>query len=368
MIILLISCMKGLGGTERSTQTLAELLISRGHEIHLLGARGPLCEDIEQLGVKYFDLETHSTNLAENAKFFTTLNRLIKTYKYDCIHLQMARPTVITVLAKLFAGSQTKIIWHSRGIAARTYMYIPRIFSFMGIRAIGNCQAEQKKLIRYGFDKKRVGFLYNPCRIEQKIGSRTQFRAKYGFQSNDFVIGSLSRLHPTRGVNYAIEYFSELCELYSQKDRLFLLIAGEGKERANLMSLAAKSPASERIKFIGGIKNTEDFYAGIDLFWNPVAFIGDESAGTGNTVIEAAFQKVPTVSHDWGGVNEIVIDGETGALSPVADRKTFVKKTLDLITNIELRNKIITQALLHVSNLVSSQACVEKVEKYYLEL
>ncbi|MBT9315657.1 glycosyltransferase family 4 protein [Leptothoe spongobia] len=368
MLILLISSMKGLGGTERSTQTLSELLTGKGHEVHLLGAHGPLCDDIENLGVKYFDVETHANSVGGNIQFLNKLVELLKTYPYDCVHLQMARPVPIAVLAKQLAGSKTKIIWHSRGVHASTYQYVPRLFSSLGVRAIGNCKAEQEKLVRYGFRSDRVGFLYNPCRIEHVRGSRSQFREQYGFQDKDIVIGSLSRLNPARGVHYAINYFDELCQKHSQLDRTYLLIAGDGEERKNLEKLAAKTSVANRIKFIGGIKDTQNFYAGIDLFWNPVAFKKEESAGTGNTVIEAAFQRVPMVSHDWGGVTEIVIDGITGGVAPVGGSTEFVEKTVNLLTDKEFQNSVVEKAFGHVSKLVGSAACVEKVEHYYLKL
>ncbi len=368
MIILLISSMSALGGTERSTQTLSELLTGRGHEVHLLGARGPLCKEIEALGVKYVDLETHSNRFTDNVTLLKTLTKLLKTYRYDCVHVQMARPIPIAFLANRLAGSPAKIIWHSRGIKAATYKYIPRLFSAMGVRAIGNCKAEQEKLVRYGFRADRVGFVYNPCRIEHVCGSRANFREKYGFQKDDVVIGSLSRLHPDRGVDYAINYFNRLCNTYPELGRLFFVIAGDGEDREKLKQQAAQSAAADRIIFLGAIKDTQDFYNGIDLFWNPVAFKGDQSAGTGNTLIEAGFQKVASVSHNWGGVGEIIIDGVTGGLSEIGEEEVFVQKTVDLLADERYRNETIEQAFSHVSKLVGSAACVEKVEHYYREL
>ena len=301
-------------------------------------------------------------------RFLNQLVELLKTYSYDCVHLQMARPVPIAVLAKRLAGSQTKIIWHSRGIHASTYKYVPRLFSRMGVRAIGNCKAEQEKLVRYGYRPDRVGFLYNPCRIEHTRGVRSKFRNRYGFQEGDTVIGSLSRLNPARGVHYAIQYFDDLCQTYPQLDRMFLLIAGDGEERENLERQAAGTSAANRIRFIGAIKDTQNFYAGIDLFWNPVAFKKEESAGTGNTIIEAAFQKVPMVSHDWGGVSEIVIDGITGGIAPIGDSKKFVQKTAALLTDTDFQTSVVDQAFSHVSNLVGSVACTKKVEHYYAQL
>ena len=368
MLILLVSSMAALGGTERSTQTLSELLTGRGHDVHLLGTRGPLCKDIEALGVKYFNVPTHSNNPLDNLKLLSALTDLLKTYPYDCVHLQMARPVPIAVLAKQMARSSAKIIWHSRGIRARTYKYVPKLFSSLGVRAIGNCKAEQEKLVRYGFTEDRVGYLYNPCRIEHVKGSREAFRAAQGFGPEDTVIGSLSRLHPDRGVHYTINYFDQLCQQHPELGQVYFVIAGDGQSRAQLERQAAQSRAADRIRFIGAIKDTQNFYAGIDLFWNPVAFQGDQSAGTGNTVIEAAFQKAPMVSHDWGGVSEIVIDGVTGGLTEIGDQENFVQKTASLLSDKAYRESTIDNAFSHVSELVGSAACVEKLEQYYVKL
>lgn len=368
MLVLLITSMSALGGTERSTQTLSELLTARGHEVHLLGARGPLCKDIERLGVKYFDVDTHPSGLSGNLTYLNRLTELLKTYSYDCIHLQMARPVPIAALAKALSRSKAKLIWHSRGIHAATYRYVPKLFSAMGVRAIGNCKAEQEKLVRYGFKADRVGYLYNPCRIEHIRGSRSAFRDRYGFSAEETVIGSLSRLHPDRGVDHSIHYFEQLCKTHLELGPLRFAIGGDGESRAALEQLAARTKVAKQIQFLGGIKSTQDFYAGIDLFWNPVAFKGDQSAGTGNTVIEAAFQRVPMVSHDWGGVTEIVIDGMTGGVTKIGDRDAFVEKTAELLSDRAYREATIENAFERVSTLVGSATCVEKVEQYYRDL
>lgn len=368
MLILLVSSMSALGGTERSTQTLSELLTARGHEVHLLGTQGPLCQDIQRLGVKFFEVQTHSNNPLDSVAFVRRLAKLLKTYDYDCIHLQMARPVPLAAIAKLLSGSGAKIIWHSRGIHATTYKYVPRLLSAMGVRAIGNCKAEQEKLVRYGFAENRVGYFYNPCRIEHKRGSRSAFRAQHGFEEGDIVIGSLSRLHAHRGVDYAIRYFDKLCREHADLGQLFLLIAGDGEDRAKLEAQAARSDVGEKIVFIGAIKDTQDFYAGIDLFWNPVAFKAEESAGTGNTIIEAGFQRVPMVSHDWGGVREIIIDGVTGGVAEVGEDEAFVDKTVALLADEQYRKETIERAFSRVTELVGSAACVEKLEHYYAAL
>lgn len=369
MLILLVTSMSAVGGTERSTQTLSELLIARGHEVHLLGTKGPLCEDIQKRGVKFFEAETHSTSPLANLKLLGRLTELLKTYSYDCVHAQMARPVPIVRLAKVLAkAADTKIIWHSRGINASTYRYVPRLFSWMGVRAIGNCKDEQEKLVRYGFRRDRVGFSYNPSRLEHKQGDRSSFRAKYGFKDDDVVIGSLSRLDPERGVHYALDYFDALCKTHLELGQVFLVIGGDGRDRAMLEAMAAKTMHPERVLFLGAIKAVENFYAGIDLFWNPVAFIGDQSAGTGNTLIEAGFQRVPMVSHRWGGVEEIVVNGVTGGLADIGGKEDFVAYTVRLLTDEPFRKENIDRAFERVSALVGSAECIARVEKYYLEL
>ena len=95
-----------------------------------------------------------------------------------------------------------------------------------------------------------------------------------------------------------------------------LLIAGEGPERASLEALARAAGCGDRIRFIGRAERKE----AVVLFHHCAFFVlpsRHEPMGIVN--LEAMVAGKAVIASRTGGVPEIVIDGETGALIPPDD-------------------------------------------------
>lgn len=368
MKVLLITGMSGVGGTERATQQLANILVERGHETHLLATDGPLIPAIEKAGAVIHKTETHGKTLFSVIKLFRDIFRLLRDNSFDCIHLQMARPVPLVVMAKFLTRHQCKIIWHARGLNAITYKYIAHLFEALDVRCIANCRTEREKLIRYGYQPKHIGYIYNLCTLEDVELPRSNLRVRLNIPAEACVIGSLSRLAKDRGVDCAIDYFHSLSSVWMDRRPVYLLIGGDGPERDRLEKLAKSGTGRERIIFLGVVFNVAEFYAGIDVFWNTLVITGDNGAGTGNTTIESAFCRVPIVTHDVAGISELIEDGVTGALVRVGDKEKFLDSTNSFLSDTDYRESIIDQTLIRVREMCGKDSFIQKLETYYEKL
>lgn len=360
--------MEAVAGTERATQQLANVLVEHGHTIHLLASDGPLIPAIEKLGVVIHRSETHGKTVFSIGKFFFDIYRLLREGRFDCVHLQMARPVPLVAVANYLAGRPSKIIWHARGLMAWTYKYIAHLFEAFNVRCIANCASERVKLIKYGYKPDHIGYLYNPCDLEDIKLPHANMRDRLNITPEAFVIGSLSRLAKDRGIDYAIDYFHTLSSEWKDTRPIYLLIGGDGPERAYLEQMARSGAGSESIIFLGVVFNVAEFYATLDVFWNTIALNGDEGAGTGNTTIEAAFCRVPVVSHIGAGIGELIEDGVTGALVQVGDEQKFIASTRALLSDNDYHNVIVNQALNRINTLCGKEQYIKKLEYYYKKL
>ncbi len=366
--MLLITSMAGVGGTERATQQLANILVERGHDIHLLSTDGPLIPDIEKSGVVIHKTETHGKTLFSVIKLFSDIFRILRDYRFDCVHLQMARPVPLVVMTKYLTRSRSKIIWHARGLNARTYKYIAHLFEALGVRCIANCRSEREKLIRYGYQPNHIGYIYNLCSLEDVELPRSALRERLNIPADAYVIGSLSRLTKDRGVDCAIDYFQALSREWTDCRPAYLFIGGDGPERERLEQIAKSGAGRERIIFLGVVFNVAEFYAAIDVFWNTLVITGDNGAGTGNTTIEAAFCRVPIVTHDVAGIGELIEDGVTGALVRVGDKEKFIACTCSLLFDTGYREVIIAKAMSRVRSMCGKVNYIKRIEDYYRDL
>ena len=173
---------------------------------------GPCVPAIENLGVVIHHTETHGKSIGAIGKLAIDVFRLLRQNRFDCVHVQMARPVPVIAVANYLAGKPSKIIWHSRGLYAGTYRFVPRLFETLGVRCIANCRSERDKPIRHGYKPHHVGYLYNLCELENVTLPQTDLKDQLRIPPQAVVIGSLSRLAKDRGVNYAIGLFLQVGE------------------------------------------------------------------------------------------------------------------------------------------------------------
>ena len=126
--------------------------------------------------------------------------------------------------------------------------------------------------------------------------------------------------------------------------RFFLVIAGDGKERARLEEAAA-GHLPGRVRFVGKVQRHEmhRFYSAGDLF----AFPGiGESLGM--VYLEAQSCGLPVVAFDTGGIREVVQNGQTGILvSPFTD-EAFGRAVRLLLDSADQRRSMGRAAADHV--------------------
>jgi glycosyltransferase involved in cell wall biosynthesis len=111
-----------------------------------------------------------------------------------------------------------------------------------------------------------------------------------------------------------------------------LLIAGDGPAHADVRQALASS--ADRIVWLGHVGETRlpRVYASADLYVWPA--IGE---AWGMTLLEAQAAGLPVVAGRSGGIPDIVADGETGILVPVADARAFALAVAALLDDTTLR-------------------------------
>jgi len=133
-------------------------------------------------------------------------------------------------------------------------------------------------------------------------GSRDQLRARYGFSSGDFVLGSVSRLVPDKRVELLIEAVARLPAAFK------LLVAGWGEHRAALLELANERIPG-RFAFAHADDYLGDLYSAMDAFG-----LASAHEGFGLVVAEALLCGVPVVATRVGCVPEVLCDRVSGLI------------------------------------------------------
>ena len=130
-----------------------------------------------------------------------------------------------------------------------------------------------------------------------------------------FVIGTLTRLVPRKGVDLLIQALPFVRR--SVPDAV-LLVAGDGPRRRELEELAASLGVSEHVHFMGAPSEADipAVYDAMDLFALPTHTrkFGVDVEGLGIVFLEAAASGLPVLVGASGGSVDAVRPGETGRL------------------------------------------------------
>jgi phosphatidylinositol alpha-1,6-mannosyltransferase len=116
-----------------------------------------------------------------------------------------------------------------------------------------------------------------------------------------------------------------------------LLIAGTGDDIQTYVDLARRSPACDRIIFLGYVPDEmlRALYRRVGAFAMP-----SRQEGFGLVYLEAMAAGLPCLASTCDAASEVVVDGETGLLVDPSDQVALVAALVRLLGNHELREKL----------------------------
>jgi glycosyltransferase involved in cell wall biosynthesis len=127
------------------------------------------------------------------------------------------------------------------------------------------------------------------------------------------VVGFIGRLWPQKRVD---DLISAVDALRIAGWPVRLIVAGDGPQRQMLQRFARSLQVEACMQFLGHRTDADALHAVFDVFVLPSEF-----EGMPNVVLEAMRAGKPVVAARIAGMDEVVVDGETGLLTP--PRKPF---------------------------------------------
>src|SRR2546426_1080020 len=154
----------------------------------------------------------------------------------------------------------------------------------------------------------------NGVPIEELVGARAerdQARAALGFGGEEFVVGTVARFDPRKGLDTLVD---ALALAAPRNPRLRGVLVGDGPERARLEERARARGVEDLIRVVRNPTRVRTYLSAMDLFAAP-----SRTEGLGMAIIEALAAGIPVLGSRVGGIPEVVQDGVCGRLLP-ADR------------------------------------------------
>lgn len=214
-----------------------------------------------------------------------------------------------------------------------------------------------------------LGFNLDKYSIDQDK-KKIIFRNKYGFGSEDIIVGIIGRLVPIK--NH--EMFLEVAAIVKANtgNNVRFAIIGDGESRPAIEKKAEELNLSYSY-FITNPKQKTDILvtsweteidqalAGLDI-----VVLTSHNEGTPVSLIEAQSAYIPVVSTNVGGVEDIVIQGETGFITEPGDVKLFAEYVIKLTEDAALRNRMGKSGYDNVVKRYSKQRLINDMKQLYL--
>jgi glycosyltransferase involved in cell wall biosynthesis len=145
--------------------------------------------------------------------------------------------------------------------------------------------------------------------------------------------------------------------LWNRFPTLRVLLAGQGPHEAHLRAVAQEVGADGRVLFLGHCADVRPVLAAANLFVLP-----SHREGLPNAVLEAMAVGVPVVAAAADGTGEVVLDGETGLLTPPGDVAALGAAITRLLQDAPLRERLVEGAKRRLEEQFSLPRAVEQVE------
>lgn len=174
-------------------------------------------------------------------------------------------------------------------------------------------------------------------------------------------LGTVGALNTVKGYNYLLEAVNVLRQ---EMPNIRLEIIGDGPELESLKSQVQSLKLNQVVKIITNAKELDKYYDNWDIYLQPSL-----SETFGLAVFEAMRRGIPVVATKVGGLPELIEDGESGLLVPVADSAKLASALTKLASSKELRQKLGRGAASKAKDEVSDPKInIGKIFKIYQEL
>jgi len=325
--VLFVITKSNWGGAQKYVYELATGLPKDRFGITvLLGGSGPLVQKLQVAGIHTIPIFSLSRdiNLLSDISSFFELWKIFRNEKPDVVHLNSAKAGGVGALSARLAGIP-KIIFTAHGWAFNEerplwQKFIIKFFSYITVllahKTIAVSDAVKDDTKSWPFISSKLFVIKNGIKEpnfldREEARSRLYSITRTTLPSNSFLVGTISELHKSKGLAFAIEAFAKITK---ENPSIYYFILGGGEEKGRLDALVEHHGLQGRVFMLGFVDEAPRFLKAFDVFLLP-----STTEALGLVLLEAGLAGLPAVASNVGGIPEIIVDNETGLLVPSRD-------------------------------------------------
>lgn len=318
-ILFIIDYLHDSGGTETHLAHLATRLNRKQFNCSIVTfslGEGALSQGIREAGVNLTEIPVARYYTSHAWRQGWRLSRLIKERQIDIVQTFHIKSDCYGALVAKLSGvaaivsskrdiGDLKNPWHfflnrlARPIVNR-YIVVAG--------AVGEVVKKKERVA-----PKKMVTIYNGVDLAHfsppSPAERLEARATLGFQTDDFVVGTVAWLRPEK--NYPF-FFQALASLKKKIPELKVVVVGGGDFAEQFKDEFAWQGGVPWITFAGHVQDVRPFLRPLDV----ACLVPGQNEGFSNAILEKMAMGLPLVATDVGGNAEAVLDGYNGLLIP----------------------------------------------------
>ena len=287
-----------VGGAEVYVAGICRLLPELGAEVRLFCPEGrPFVGYALAHGLDTISWNTHGKL---DPVTVIRLTRFIKKNGIEIIHTHLSTAGFIGALAARLAGIPSAAHVHGLNTAI-WYKYATAI--------IAVSEAAKAHLVAQGISPKKIRVVHNGVDLTRfEIVALDEAKERLGYEPGTPVFGAFGRLSKEKGQATALRAMSLLLKDHPNARLMFV---GAGADSSPLKSEAEELGIAGNVDFVGFAHDVRRFMSACDAVIAPSL-----KEGLGLSALEAMGLGRPVVASAVGGLNEVVVPGETGFAVP----------------------------------------------------
>ena len=355
-----------VGGAERATLQIAELLRARGHTVQaLIPPASALDPVLERAGIAF-----HRGHIGGslNLRASFAIKRALKKAAPDVALITTSDEWVWASLAKdSRAPTRFAFVRHMALILPRSVRWLAGR-NADAIVAVSNA-VSHSLLIDCLIPPNRVHVIHNPVRFPPRqqpptAGERASARATLGLDSNGQWLGFFGGLSERKGIQDVVK---STAIIRGEYPNLRLFACGRASEAEKQPIGGWSHQLGGGFAYLGDIDSVDMAMAAADVV--VVATHSSLKEAFPLTPLEALALGTPVVAYDTGGIPEVIgSSGETGLLVDPDNPSRLAAGIQRLLSDQLLADRIARSGLHRVRELFTPELAADRYERLFLEL
>ena len=354
---LVVDLSRDFRGGQDQALLLLRGLLHRGHAPELIALRDTLlARRAKDAGIVVHEVSQKCRRLAA----VLAIGRLMRRRRVDVVHANEPHALSAAWLARahrfvpVIISRRVELPLSSDPISMARYRAAGRIVAVSDFVA--------KSVLQSGLPADRVEVIFVGVEIPAMISraDRDRARNRFAIPQEGLCLGNVAAFVPEKGHVLLLRAFADL---RAQFPHCVLLLAGEGREQANLQELARQLHFEDSVKFPGFVPDVDSVYAATDLFVFP-----SHQEPLACAMLSAMAHGLPVVAFARGGNPEAVEDGKNGLLVKELESDALAAAIARLIAHSDEAARLGRAARETVINHFSADRMVEETLRLYERL